>query len=197
MKRMAIVVVFAILVSAAFVTAQAPSAPTPPPELKKLDYFAGNWKAEGELKAGAMGPGSPGGKFTETTHSEWMPGRFFLVEHTTGSGVTGHLVEIAYLGYDAREKTYTYDAFNSMGEAEHAKGNVEGDTWTWTSTENMGGQTMKGRFTITVASPTSYTFKFEVAPEGSTNYSTVVEGKETKVVAAKTTKGTTGAATKK
>ena len=194
MKLAAMSVVFAVLVSGVFVTAQGPPTPTPPPELKKLDYFAGNWRAEGELKPGPMGPG---GKFTETTHSEWMPGHFFLVERTTASGVVGHLTEIAYLGYDTRDKAYTYDAFNSMGEAEHARGSVEGDTWTWTSTENMGGKIMKGRFTITVASPTSYNFKFEVAPEGAAEYTTVVEGKATKVLGAKTAKGAAGAATKK
>lgn len=166
------------------------AAPPRPPELKKLDYFAGTWKSTGDLKPGPMGPG---GKFTELIHSSWMPGNFFLVERTSASGVMGHLTEIAYLGYNAQEKVYTYDAFNNFGEAEHAKGNVEGDTWTWTSTENMGGQPMKGRFTITVASPTSYTFKFEIAPQGGGDYTTVVEGKATKVTAG----ASKGAAAKK
>jgi Protein of unknown function (DUF1579) len=186
MKRASAIALVAIFVCAALAAAQGPPAPTPAPELKKLDYFAGAWKSEGELKPGPMGPG---GKFSEVTHSEWMPGHFFLVEHTTASGVMGHLVEIAYLGYDTRDKAYSYDAFNSMGEAEHAKGTVEGDTWTWTSTEKMGGQTMKGRFTITVASPTSYSFKFEIAPEAGGDYTTVVEGKATKVAATKSSKG--------
>jgi hypothetical protein len=191
----ALAVIFAAMAGAQTAT-PAPSptpapnpmaAPTPPPELKKLDYFVGTWKSTGELKPGPMGPG---GKFTELTHTSWMEGRFFLVERTTGGGVMGHLVEIAYLGYNVAEKSYSYDAFNNFGEAEHAKGNVEGDTWTWTSTENMGGHAMKGRFTITVASPTSYTFKFEIAAEGGSNYTTVVEGKATKVSAASASKGT-------
>jgi Protein of unknown function (DUF1579) len=193
MKRATIIVIFAVLASGVFVTAQGPSMPAPGPEVKKLDYFAGNWRATGDLKPSPMGPG---GKFSEVIHSEWMPGHYFLVEHTTTSGVIGHLVEIAYLGYDPRDKSYSYDAFNSMGEAEHAKGSVEGDTWTWTSTENMGGKMMKGRFTITVASATSYSFKFEVAPEGGGDYSTVVEGKATKVLAPKSAKGAAGATTK-
>ena len=188
------IVIFAVLVSGVFVTAQGPSTPTPPPELKKLDYFAGNWKTEGELKASPMGGG---GKFTETTHSEWSLNHYFLVERTTASGSVGHLTVVAYLGYDPRDKSYSYDAFNSMGEAEHAKGVVEGDTWTWTSPVNMGGKMMKGRFTVTVASPTSYNFKFEFAPEGGGDYTTVLEGKATKVLVPKTAKGATGAATQK
>jgi hypothetical protein len=49
----------------------------------------------------------------------------------------------------------------------------------------MGEQTMKQRFTLTIASPTSYNFKFEIAPEGGGDYTTVVDGKATKVTAAK------------
>jgi hypothetical protein len=195
MKRVSAIALVTILIviCAAPALAQGPP-PTPAPELKKLDYFVGTWKSEGELKPGPMGPG---GKFTELGHNSWMPGKFFLVEHTNVSGAMGHLVEIAYLGYSAEDKVYTYDAFNSMGEAEHAKGTVQGDTWTWTSTEKMGGQTMKGRFTITVASPTSYSFKFEIAAEGGGDYTTVVEGKSTKMTAAKTATGAEGAAAKK
>ncbi len=29
---------------------------TPGPELKKLDYFVGNWTSEGDAKPGPMGP---------------------------------------------------------------------------------------------------------------------------------------------
>jgi hypothetical protein len=44
----------------------------------------------------------------------------------------------------------------------------------------MGPQMMKGRFTMMILSPTSYTFKFEVSQDGTT-WNTVMEGKETKV----------------
>src|SRR5262245_31743251 len=168
MKQALAIALLSVFVCAALVAAQGPPPkPTPAPELKKLDYFVGTWKSTGELKPSPMGPG---GKFTSTERNEWMPGHFFLVTHGDASGVIGHVIETAYFGYNAEDKNYTYDAFNSMGEAEHFKGNVEGDTWTWSSTEKMGGQTMKARFILTVASPTSYTFKFEIAPENSSNY---------------------------
>src|SRR5438552_7801184 len=87
--------------------------------------------------------------------------------------------EATYLEYDLDKKVYTYKAFNSMGEAEDSTGTVNGDTWTWTSDEHMGGQTMKGRFTMKVLSPTSYTMKFELSQDG-TNWMTGMEGKATK-----------------
>jgi hypothetical protein len=43
----------------------------------------------------------------------------------------------------------------------------------------MGGQTYKGRFTMKVLSPTSYTMKYERSLDG-TNWMTAVEGTATK-----------------
>lgn len=195
MKRASAIALIGFLACGVFATAQtATPMPTPAPELKKLDYFVGTWKSVGELKPGPMGPG---GKLSGTDHNEWMPGHFFLIFHSTETSPMGHAVGTAYMGYNSEDKNYTFDAFNSMGEAEHAKGTADGDTWTWTLTEKMGGQAMKGRYTITVASPTSYNFKYEVAPEGGGNYSTVVEGKATKLASAATAKGAEGASAKK
>lgn len=66
-----------------------------------------------------------------------------------------------------------------MGEAEHAKGTLDGDTWTYTAEEKMNGQTMNGRFTIKQLTPTSYSFKFEMSPPGG-EFATGMDGKATK-----------------
>jgi hypothetical protein len=83
------------------------------------------------------------------------------------------------MGYDSNEKIYTYDSFNSLGEADHAKGHVDGDTWIWQSETRMGPQTIKGRLTIKVLSATAYDFKFETSPDGTT-WNTLLEGKDTR-----------------
>jgi hypothetical protein len=150
--------------------------PKPAPELKKLDYFVGTWMARGDLKAGPMGPG---GKFTGTNYVQWMDGGFFLVTHSDFNGAMGKGTETSYMGYDSKEKMYTYDSFNTLGEADHAKGNVDGDTWTWLSETTMGSQTSKGRLTINVLSATAYNFKFEMSHDGAT-WVTLLEGKDTK-----------------
>jgi hypothetical protein len=59
-------------------------------------------------------------------------------------------------------------------------GTVEGDTWTWLGDSKMGTQMMKGRFTVVILSPTSYTYKFEVSKDGAT-WNAVMDGKATKV----------------
>jgi hypothetical protein len=156
---------------------QQPEMPKPAPELKKLDYFAGNWKVEGEAKPGPMGPG---GKITGTDAWLWMEGRFFLVNRSKyAGGGMGEGSSIAFMGYDTDKKVYTYDEFNSMGETVHSTGTVEGDTWTWLSDSKMGAQMMKGRFTMKILTPTSYTFKFEMSRDG-TAWNTVMEGKAMK-----------------
>ena len=176
MKRITTLISAMFLFTTLSTYAQMPT-PKPAPELKKLDYFLGTWTLEGDMKPGPMGPG---GKMTETERTEWMDGGFFLVSHIDfKSAGMGNGTGISFLGYNANDKVYTYDGFNSMGEAEHAKGTLDGDTWTYTAEEKMNGQTMNGRFTIKQLTPTSYSFKFEMAPPGG-EFATVMDGKATR-----------------
>ena len=109
-----------------------------------------------------------------------MDGGYFVVIHSRFSGggmPTG--TGTAFMGYDPQEKVYTYDEFNSMGEATHSKGTIDGDNWAWLNEMKMGPQTMKGRFSMKLMSPNAYSYKFETSPDG-TNWTLVMEGKATK-----------------
>jgi len=158
----------------------------PGPELKKLDYFAGNWTSVGDVKPGPMGKG---GRAVVHEQIQWMEGKYFLVIHSKYTTPGGNGTGSAFLGYDREEKVYTYDEFDSTGEAVHAKGTVDGDTWTWTSESKMGGQTMKGRYTEKVLSPTQYSYKFEMSSDG-TNWNLIMDGKDTKAAAKTEAKAT-------
>jgi Protein of unknown function (DUF1579) len=150
--------------------------PKPGPEHKKLDVLAGSWTLDGDMKPSPMGPG---GKMAETEKCDWMDGGFFLVCHTDFKSSMGDGTGISILGYSADDKAYTYREYNSWGESMESKGSVDNDTWTWTSDEKMGGTIMKGRFTMKLLSPTSYTFTFEMSQDG-TKWTTVMDGKATK-----------------
>lgn len=177
MRRLLTSGLFLAWVLSAVLAAQAQmEMPKPAPELKKVDYFAGAWKMDGAMKPGPMGPG---GKVTGSEHNKWMDGGFFLESHSEFSGPMGRSTGVAFMGYDINDKAYTYDEFNSVGEAVHSKGMVEGDTWTWTNEEKMNGQTWKGRFTIKVLTPNSYNFKFEMSEDG-TNWMPMMDGTATK-----------------
>ncbi len=150
--------------------------PKPGPEHKKLDYFAGSWTLEGDVKP-VMGPG---GKVTETEKCDWMEGEFYLVcKIDFKSNSMGNGSGISIMGYSTDDRVYTYREFNSWGEFTDAKGSLDNTTWTWTSDDRMGGATMKGRFIMKVTSPTTYDFTFEMSQDG-TKWTLTMDGRATK-----------------
>ena len=175
MKRLAIML-SAMLAVAATAAAQM-EMPKPGPEHNKLDVFAGSWTLDGEMKPSSMGPG---GHVTENEKCEWMEGGFFLVCHADfKTSNMGNGVALSVMGYSNGNKTYTYREFNSWGEFEDAKGQLDGDTWTWTSSEKMGDKAMTGRFSMKITSATSYSFSFEMSEDGA-KWTTMMDGKATK-----------------
>lgn len=170
-------VVLILLLCAMCAGAQMDS--NPGAEVKKLDYFVGTWTTEGSV---SQGPWGAGGKFTTTETTEWLPGNFFIAGHggfTMPAEVGGEGKFTAITGYDSAQNVYTRDAFDSHGQHEVSKGTVSGDTWTWTSEMNYGGQDIKQRMTIKTLSAASFNMKFEVSTDG-TSWSTFMEGKATK-----------------
>lgn len=154
--------------------------PAPSPELQKLDVFAGNWSIDATIPPGPWGSG---GKFTSSGSGEWIKGGFFLVNRADFSmppELGGNGSGLAVFGYDADKKMYTEDRFDSLGRHAVMTGSLNGDTWTWTGENNYGGMTIKTRLTMKVTSPTSYTSKYEVSPDGGTNWMAFWEGKATK-----------------
>jgi hypothetical protein len=174
MKRAGMILA-AWLLCAAAAMAQM-EAPKPAPELKKLDVFIGSWTLDGDMKPGPMGPG---GKMTENEKCEWMDGGFYVVCHSDYKSSMGNGVGLSVMGYSSDDKAYTYREFNSFGEFVDSKGSLDGDTWTWSADEKVGGMTMKGRFIMKMTSSTSYTFGYDISQDG-TKWTTVMDGKATK-----------------
>ena len=178
MRRLSLGVVFAFACLLTASSLYAQTGPTPAPELKKLDFLAGDWTTEGTFVPGP--PGTPPAKFTTTSHAGWMDGNFFLVENgESNMEGMGKMKELVVMGYDPDQKVYTYRNFNSMGQSELSLGKLEGDTWIWTGDEHFGGMTMKGRVTLKVLSPTSYRTKFELSLDGN-EWFQATEAKSTK-----------------
>ena len=151
-------------------------APKPSPEVDKLGYFLGPWTSEGVLKDGPLGPGGP----TQGREvCRWMPGRFFIgcmIETKTPAG----LMQIQGIyGWDAEKKVYRWWSFDNLGHSETAAGTLKDDVWTWKGSDKMGGKLIHSRYTVTVTSPTTQTFKWETSEDGKT-FTTAAEGKSTK-----------------
>ena len=159
----------------ALALAQAPPEPPKPgPEHKKLEYFLGTWKVEGEVKAN---PYMPAGKSVTTQTYTLGPGGFSVEYRGEGENYpTTH----AITAYDSQAKLYTTFCVSSAGLVGGGTGTVDGNTWTWMLEDKWFGKAFKGRTTVTVKSASQFTVKYEyLDPNGG--YVTITEGTATKV----------------
>ncbi len=171
-RRVSVGVGAALIAAAAF----AQQAPAPGAEVRKLEPFVGKWKGEAEMKAGAWGPG---GKIASDSECAWFDGNFQVVCRENGSGAMGNFKSEYVLGWSPEEKVYKYAGHDSMGQMGWATGTVSANKWTWSSTDKMGGKTIHSRYTVTLDTPTSQTFKYETSEDGKT-WTVAAEGKSRK-----------------
>jgi len=148
--------------------------------VKKLDFLPGSWTTAGTIPPGPWGTD---GNYSITHKNEWMTGNFFLVRRSESKmppQLGGDSVSMGFAGYDAGKKVYTVTGFDSHGGQGVAQGSLNGDTWTWTSSETLpDGQVIQQRETNKMLSPTSYRAIFEVSKDG-TNWMVMMDSKVTK-----------------
>ena len=178
MKKLLGVGVLGILVLGAVASGQQqpPTPPKPGPEHKALGYFIGKWTGEAKIHPGPLGPG---GTMKSSDSCESFGGGFHVVCRGSGAGPMGKMTSLGVMSYNASSKAYQYYGVDSMGTAEMATGQKKGDTWTYTSTSSIAGQTFQSRYTIVETSPTTHTFKWESSPDGN-KWMVLMEGKATK-----------------
>ena len=176
MKRCALAVVLAAAAVAAAAAQPAP-APRPGPEHQRLGAFVGNWRFEGEMKPGPMGPG---GKLTGTDRIQWLPGNFFVERRFEGKTPAGAMSGIELIAYDAAKKTYTYNASMSDGLLATGTLRVSGSTWTTEGTASLAGTVFHERCTLAFAAGnTSIAVKCEMSADGK-QWAPSLEGTATK-----------------
>jgi len=166
----------AALLAGTAALAQQPAAPSPGPEVKKLEAFAGKWKGEAEMKAGPWGPG---GKIASESACAWYDGGWQLVCRENGSGFMGNFKSEYVLGWSPEEKVYKYAGHDSMGQMSWATGSVSGNTWTWKSTDKRNGKTIHSRYTVTLDTPKSQSFRYETSDDGQ-SWTVAADGRSNK-----------------
>jgi hypothetical protein len=165
-----------IVAFAAAPAAQDPAAQKPGAEQKNLARFAGTWKMEGNMEASPLGPG---GKMSGTETCRMFEGGWHLVCDSTGSTPMGAIKGHAVMTYDRNAKQYRYFAVNNMADADSATGTLAGNTWTWSSTTDQGGQKLHSRFVIVEKSPTVHSFTWEMSMDGK-SWKPIMTGTSTK-----------------
>jgi hypothetical protein len=153
----------------------------PKPSLahRKLAYFAGKWRHEGEIKPSPFGPA---GKFTYTETCEWFAGGFALVCRSEGDVPEGKMEGLSILGWDAAEKSYVYFEINSTGELLYSRGTARGKIWTSKNASKrlLNGKPVRTRLTLTQVSRDVATYKFEMAAPRQP-LKLVMTGKQTRI----------------
>ncbi len=103
---------------------------TRPLALSRLDAFVGSWEMEASFEGGYFAPGSPpftarGGRTT----FEWLPGRFFLVQHFTVEDPNAPS-GIAIIGSAAEPDDFVQHYYNSRGVARVYRMGLDERGWT-------------------------------------------------------------------
>jgi len=168
--------------------AESTSTPARVPfaEVRRLGDLVGTWKMTGQMQKSPMGPG---GKTDGTETCAWFEGEYFVVCHISGTSPMGKMAGMSTFGWDAEHKTYTYQSIDNFGMASTAKGKLDGNTWTWSNEEMMGGKKMKSRFVLVQESPDHRRMSWSISPDGQT-WSELFSGDETREKASSHEKAT-------
>jgi hypothetical protein len=180
MKRQIAPVSVLVFACSMLAQAQAPQAPKPTAEHKKLAGFIGSWTVEAEAKPG-NGYGAPTGKYTFVERYQWWPGEFFLQMNREGKGAGGDVKDSLIFGYDRTAKKYSLAFFDlSSGASRSGTGTNNGNTWTWAVNGRAAdGKSFQERCTISLVPNVSYAVNCDTSPDG-TNWSPAFEGKAAK-----------------
>jgi hypothetical protein len=162
----------------AFGQTPTPEQPKPGPEIRKLAYYLGTWKGEGEAKGGPFGPA---GKLSSTTTCEWFTGGFQLVCRGEENGPTGKRMFLNIRGYDKKAKGYTEYGISSLGDSEYQTGgSIVGNKKTFVFDTDMGEKPVKLRYTEVQVSLTLFTYRAEASVDGGP-WTVIADGKVTKI----------------
>ena len=105
------------------------AAQQPSPDQKKLDVMVGKWSIEVDTKATPLSPAS---KASGTEECQWFANRH-VVCRSEAKGPAGTYSQMRTLSYVPARKQYVAYTVDSLGSALVAYGQVNGDTWTFTT----------------------------------------------------------------
>jgi len=157
---MAFLLVLVLLFLGVYAQAQAPA---PSPEHKKLGFWIGTWKIEGE---GKETPLWPAGKYNATMTAKWFKGEFHVICRYKWTGAMGTYSELNIIGYDSETGEYYCYGIDGYGSGYVYKGMEKDNVWTYLGDMKMEGKAIKFRWTVDNESPGLITWKTELSIDG-------------------------------
>jgi hypothetical protein len=101
------------------------------PDQKQMDPMVGRWQIEIDLKATPL---TQAAKATGTEECEWFAGRH-VVCRSEAKGAAGAYSQMRTFSYVPARRDYAVYAVDSLGTALLANGQLNGDTWTFTTNQ--------------------------------------------------------------
>lgn len=121
-------------------------SPARGPEHEALDVFYGKWRVEGSSYATgqvAKDPKANAEPWVSDEISEWIPGKFFLIQRWTAKVGEAPFQGLGVMAWDADAKSYVTRAFDNLGVFNEYATKVDGNVWTLT------GKTARARIEFT------------------------------------------------
>jgi Protein of unknown function (DUF1579) len=117
-------------------------------EHKRLGVFVGKWHSEGDSYAVGQTLKDPRGKVEKWVSDEtveWVPGQFFIIQHSDGTVGKRDVKGIDIFNYVPEAGRYATRAYENHGYFREYATQVDGDIWTFT------GDTERARVEFTDA----------------------------------------------
>jgi aconitase B len=121
--------VIGLLIAGFLVIPLIAGAQQPSPDQKKLDVMVGKWSIEVDTKATPLSPAS---KASGTEECQWFANRHVVCRSEAKSSA-GTYSQMRTLSYLPARKQYVAYTIDSLGSALVAYGQINGDTWTFTT----------------------------------------------------------------
>ena len=148
-------------------TAPANAMPQPSPEIQKLKWLVGRWHVEEKYEPSSFVPKGGEGKGIETIHEG--PGKLSLLANYRSEGPMGAFEGHGIIVWLPQEKVYKYYWVDNLDPAgEVSTGKWEGKDLVFTYISDMMGKKTVTKEVYTDIAPDSYTFYFDMGPQGTT-----------------------------
>ena len=154
----------------------------PPPQLKALEAFVGDWRYNFEHLPAMFG--EPG-KGSGMGHAEWVLDGWFVMSKTSSTGSFGSYKDIWLATYDPWMQTYRSFMFDNHGSCDTATMSYEPETKTWTmgyeGFDFMAGKPAKNKNTMRFVTPDKVEWQWHQKTEGETEFKLMMRGTDTRV----------------
>ena len=172
--KIQVILVTLLLTAALSALAFAAGPPKPDNEIDKLSAFVGHWTLSGELKDTATG--KPTIKLSSDITCDWSANHGFLVCDQIIHLPDGTQNDFSVYTYSEKDHAYQFFGITRGNkDARTTKLTIDGNLWTYSSSNTNGGKTVQYRTTNRFTSATKVEWRSEYSEDG-THWTTTAEG---------------------